>query len=183
MKAYIPVLILVISATVLFAYVRPQYDEIMVLRGEQQEYIDAITRANDIGEKRDQLLQTYRNFSQNDTERLRKALPDRTDMIQLVVDLNALAGKYNASIKDLKAGDSTTAKTKNTNIATTTEAVPYNYSTLTFTTSMNYNAFMSFLADIEKNLRIMDVSSMSLKEDDKTGNTEYIVTVKTYWLK
>lgn len=182
MKGYIPILILVISATVVFLYVRPQYDEILSLQATVKEYDDAIQRANEIGAKRDQLLQTYRNFNQSDMEKLRKSLPDKVDLVQLVVDINALAGKYGATIKDIKGSDAIPKKANSASGAVA-EIMPYEFATLSFSTEMNYPSFMQFLADIEKNLRITDVSSMSLKENIQTGSTEYMVTVKTYWLK
>lgn len=183
MKPYIPLLVLVIAISVAFGYIRPQYDVIQSLQADRAEVVAALARADDVGNKRDQLLQAYRSFPSTDMDRLKKALPDKADQIQLMVDLNALAVKYGSTVpKDAKPQGS--GKSSGGTTATTTnDGRPYTSSTLTIGLSMEYPNFLKFLADVERNLRITDVSGMSVKYDDKTGSYDYTVDLKTYSLR
>jgi Tfp pilus assembly protein PilO len=65
---------------------------------------------------------------------------------------------------------------------------PYGEFTLSFTTTGQYKNFLSFISDLEQNLRLVDISAVEFKlsEGAERGvgdSLSYKVTLKTYWLK
>jgi hypothetical protein len=55
---------------------------------------------------------------------------------------------------------------------------------VTFTTTMPYNNFLDFLADVQRSLKLTDVASADFQTGDvSTGLYTYSVTLKSYWLK
>jgi hypothetical protein len=70
-----------------------------------------------------------------------------------------------------------------------------NYGTwnLQFSTEGTYSNFLSFVQDLEKNLRIVDISSIEFSSDTGTGGVgmstsspdtyTYTFKIETYWLK
>lgn len=53
---------------------------------------------------------------------------------------------------------------------------------VSFGVSATYDQFMSFLEDLEADLRIMDLTKLSVKASDK-GVYDYTLEFNTYWLK
>ena len=184
MKFLTPLLLIGISVALFLMFINPTYQTIGVLREEGSQYTAALDRAKQAGVKRDQLVSKYNSFSSEDLKRLLKVLPDRVDNIKLVVDVNNLAAKYGTSIRDIKVGDNTQTSKPNAIIA---EAASKPYGTLSvgFGVTMSYENFLRFLNDIEQSLRLTDVSAIEFDTiaSGTSGNYNYIVTVKTYWLK
>jgi len=72
------------------------------------------------------------------------------------------------------------------------DARKYNAFPLGFTTEGDYDSFLLFLKDLEYNLRLIDVKSISFSVPQDTGKPidgldsnvyRYTVKVETYWLK
>ncbi|NDE67999.1 hypothetical protein EB052_00165, partial [bacterium] len=59
---------------------------------------------------------------------------------------------------------------------------PYNTMSLTFNVTGKYQDFLDFLRDLEKSLRILDTTKISLSAND-TGTYDYGVELRTYWLR
>ena len=53
---------------------------------------------------------------------------------------------------------------------------------VSFTTSASYNTFLAFIRDLEKSLRIMDITAIQFGASD-TQVYDYSVDIRTYWLK
>jgi len=184
MKLLTPVFLIAISITTFYWFINPHYGEVGKLRESKSEHEAAVERAQQTGLKRDELVNRYNSFSSTDLERLRKFLPDTTDPLKLLVDVNAIAVKYGSGIKDIQvvepkqqSGISQAAGPDQTT------QTPYVTSELSFSVEMNYEKFLQFLADVERNLRLTDFGGMSFAPvDDKTAYN-YIVTFKTYSLK
>ncbi len=176
MKILTPLLLIAISIGLFFVYINPAYSEIGALRDQNKSLTAALDRAQQAGIKRDQLLSKRNQFSTEDLNRLQKILPDSIDNIRLVVDINSIAVKYGTSIKAVKVEPVVNTP------GSPAPATPYDGATITFDIVLTYDNFLSFLADIERNLRLTDVVAVSFDTGDKSVY-QYNVTLKTYRLK
>ncbi len=105
-------------------------------------------------------------------------LPDHIDNVRLIIDLDEMAKNYNMRVRNFKT-DSTQKKD-----VIGKEGDAYGTLTLSFSTTAPYNTFLAFLHDIEKSLRILDVTAIQFSSNDTDSQLyDYNVTVKTYWLK
>ena len=60
---------------------------------------------------------------------------------------------------------------------------PYGTLTLSFNVTASYTTFLAFMRDLERSLRILDISSIKFGASDTSQVYDYEVTIKTYWLK
>ena len=141
-------------------------------------YDQALNNSRVILKKRDDLAAQYKLFSEKDLDSIKKLLPDHVDNVQLILDINGIAKSRGMTLKSIKIdeGDSSSGKVIGPN------KNPYSSILVSFKVTSSYQDFISFLDDMEQSLRIVDVTSLSFKSNDK-GIYDYDVTIKTYWLK
>jgi hypothetical protein len=179
MRFLTPILMLAAAVGMFFLFINPHYKTITELRAQALEYDNAIERAQAVVAKKDQLLAKKNAFNPEDIKRLQKMLPDNVDAVRLIIDLNGLANKYNSSIQDIKLTQDNT-QTQQT-VGAPTQL--YTSSLVGFTVSMNYDQFLSYLKDIEKSLRLLDIAAITFKPEDNSSVYKYGITLKAYALK
>lgn len=184
MKILTPILLIVLALSLFFWFVVPTYQSLGSLRVERSQYEDALVAAKEASVKRDELVNKYNSMSSADLDKLEKLLPDSIDTVRLVVDLNTIAAKYgpigSAGIRDIKMS---TVGDPQSNVVVAQDQSPYGTLVVTFTTSMAYDKFLNFVRDLERSLKILDISSILFRPVD-TGNVyEYTISLKTYWLR
>lgn len=173
MKAYTPILLIVLSIGLFFFYVQPQYytindngDQLAALQAAKQQAQDAIV-------KRDSLINKYNSLNPTDIARLQAALPDTLDTIKLIVDMGSVASRYSTQLKNIRVSTANDGSGAGT----------YGTINLGFTITLPYDTFKTFLKDLERNLRISDITSVSFSPTDSGSNYDFNVSLKTYWLK
>jgi Tfp pilus assembly protein PilO len=179
---FITFLVLIgISGAAVFFYVHPQYEHVKVLRAEADEYAVAVEKARAAEQTRDRLVARLNSFSKSELEKLDKIAPTDVDSIRLLLDINELAKKYNTSISGIKVQRETTPATSG--IANRGAKEGYEALVITFNVSATYPTFIQFLKDMEKSLRIIDVTSIKFRPTEGAGAYEYEISFKTYYLK
>ena len=159
------------------------------------KYISALDNAKKLISVREKVLKDYKNISQEDRARLEKMLPKSVDNIRLIIDLSSVAKKHGFVLKNIKTqaskqadakGTLSTPVVQNLNIG---DASGSNISapildtvTVSFSISAPYQQFISFLQDLEANLRIMDISRLTATAND-SGIYDWTIELKTYWLR
>ena len=180
MKNNTAIILLLLSVGLFYTFTNAQYREVKELRTLANKYRDVLQDVSAIVELRDRLLITYKALPKAEIDRMNKVLPDNVDTVRLALDLDSLASRYGISIKNIQA---TTDASENANlIVLPEEAGVYDKATVSFGFISNYENFMRLLADLEKNLRIMDVRSI-LFESSESGLYDFQVSTETYWLK
>jgi Tfp pilus assembly protein PilO len=182
MKALLPILFVVIAGGIFFGFINPTYTSVKVLKAEEATYDGALTKSRELQSVRDQLLARYNTFSQDDLARLAKLIPDNIDNIRLIIDLDGIASNHGMHVRDvaLNTGASQADRLKSGEIGAGDQR--YDYVTLSFTVSGNYDTFRAFLDDLQSSLRLVDVDSVSFTST-ATGIYDYGIGIKTYWLK
>ncbi len=185
MKSIFPILLIVGAVGLFITVTDPQYQTAKETQTQVDSLSSALDKSQQIIAKRSELQKQYNAFAPKDVSSINKLLPDNVDNVQLVLDMNGIARNHGMVLRNIKIQDQTSA---NTSAAQTTQTTlgpdnsPVGSFTLSFNITGDYQSFTGFLKDLEQSLRIVDVTGISFKSSDK-GIYDYVVTVKTYWLK
>jgi len=188
------VVLVIVSVALFFSFVDPLYRRedpekpgIKVLQAEIAKYDEALDRSKELVAEKTRLVAVRASIDAESRERLEKLLPDSIDNIRLIIDINNIAKPYNLFLNDLKlTGLDETGKSDNTTAAAREAAIGGNETigsvTLSFAVTAQYEVFKQFMRDLEKSLRLVDVTDLSLKAAEQ-DYYEFKVTLKTYWLR
>ncbi|HWC57805.1 MAG TPA: hypothetical protein VG621_02560 [Candidatus Paceibacterota bacterium] len=199
MKSFISLLFITISVVVFFVFIRPLYESASVTHQEVAAEKENLATASQLVQSRDALMQTYQSIAPADLQNIKTLLPDSVDNIRLIIQINALATQHGLSL--LRNVDYQTQDDQGSTSQTSADGsvpafqnpqapqTPYGQFTISFETTGQYKDFLSFLSDLEQNLRLVDVVSVEFEPapTSTTGQQAtpelYKVTLRTYWLK
>ena len=148
---------------------------------------NALAAASQFVDKQNQLLAARSAIPETDLTRLKSFLPDGVDNVQLILDLDALAKRSGVEIRDIAVALPGSLDTKQGTAKTQTKQLPLAdmpQGTLTVSLKLlgTYDGFRAFLAGVERSLRLLDVSALSVK-DSTTGVYEFSMDLSLYWLR
>jgi Tfp pilus assembly protein PilO len=175
MNALTTLALLGISIASFFVYTNPTYKSVESLKAEAAQYELALDKAKEAEVKKEELISKYNTFSADDLDNLYKLLPDTVDNIRLLLDINQVASSYGTSITNIQVDSGQTNTQAN-------DPRPYGSLIVKFTITLSYENFQKFLRDIERNLRVTDINTLSFISSE-SGLYTYEVAIKTYWLK
>lgn len=187
MNLITPLILIIISIGAFFGYIDPNYRgenlggekrSIMSLKAEDAEYQSALNNTSAIRMKRQALVDKQGQISPENLAKLEKLLPDNIDNIKLVIDMNEIAKNHSLTIKNIKLD--TAVKTDSNKLGA--DNSKYGTVGLSFSVTSSYANFQNFLTDLEKSLRLVEITDLSVTGND-TGLYEFSVSLKTYWLK
>lgn len=181
----VPTIILVIAGAIFFAYTRPTYQSIGNLKARADAYDIALSNSRELQAVRDELTAKYNAFSPEDIARVEAMLPDTVDSVQLVIDLDDLAQAHGLVFKNSDF-DATAAQGEQSLNDLKLQNKEYRTSDLTFVVEGTYEDFQSFLRDLERSLRLIEIDDLSFSAAPTTtgGNKfSYTVDIVTYWLR
>ncbi len=191
-KFIVPTIIIIVSAIIFFVFTKPAYESIAVLRVESEAYDQALTNSKKLQEVRDELTLKYNSMSPEDLERIEKLLPDTIDNVRLVIDIKNVAATHGLIWRSADFGDTDTTTDKNGKPLQSQGATDLLYKsrdyqryTLGFSVEGSYEVFQDFVSDLEKSLRIVDISNVtfsSVETAKGTGSYRFDVDIQTYWL-
>jgi len=191
-------ILLVLAAGIYFTVTKDMYSESKTIREVNAQYVSAINNADQLIKVRDQVLENYNNLSQDDRDRLNKMIPNTVDNIRLIIDLNSVALRHGFSLRNIKAAasdqaDNVVPKTASTRTGPTISKNNINKNDaiatpvldtvkVSFSVSAPYLQFISFMQDLEADLRIMDLTHLSMSAND-TNIYDFSVEFDTYWMR
>ncbi len=173
------------------------YDGIKNIETQKQSYSLALDNAKNLEARRNELTQKYNNISTEDITKLESLVPNNVDNIKLVLELETLAQKHDLLIENPKLENKSEITTGNTNQPgrnpNDPSSLPYGTFRLDFSVRADYQKLKSFISDIEKNLRLIEIVSIDLKVPENVDKTKlkkypegtYDVNIKAviYYLK
>lgn len=186
----------VVGAIALFVfYTQPAYDIVKAEQANIAEYDAALEKASELQRLKQALLSRYNAMDTADVTRLQKLLPDHVDNVRLILDLDNMAARRGLSIENVVVGNPAGSPERTVVGAIGANRSKYDSLTLKFSTSGTYTDFLGFMRDLEGDLRIVDIVSLSLAR--ATGERapfsqpgafaepvyRYDLSVRTYWLK
>lgn len=179
-KSLFPIFLLAAAISIFYFFTDPTYQEIKTLKLEGKSYADALDNSKKLQAVRDQLLAKYNAIPQTQIDRLERMVPNNVDNVRLVLEIDRIAAKYGMSIKNIKLSKENTSKEKN---LIGKDNKTYGTLSLEFSVDGPYQNFISFISDLEKNLRIVDIDSVSFSSANSSDVIQFGVKIKTYWLK
>ncbi len=204
LRFIMPAILIGISITVFVMFTNPIYNDIEKLRTEVASYNEALDNFKTFDYTKEVLTAKESAINRDDLVKLQKLLPDNIDNIRLILEIEKIAFPYGMILKDVKydAIDTATAKKNSAGgaVATPSEdrsqfaSKDYGVWDLSFSTTDTYDDFLNFTRDLEKNLRIVDISSIQFSSNGAGGSGsnsnsaspesyQYSFKIKTYWLK
>ncbi len=182
MSRFLPFAALLIAIALFFGYVNPAYTGSIAAQEAQIASADnALTAAAAYSAKENQLAAARDQISTANLDRLTTFLPDSVNNVQSILDINALAARSGLSISSIDVGADTpsaAAAQKGLPIG----SGPVGSITILVNATGTYSAFHSFLVGVESSVRLLDVSTLSVKGSD-TGVYSYQITLRLYWLR
>ena len=193
-----PAILIGISVATFFMFSNPIYVGIKDLRIRVASYSGALDNHKSYKNAIDSLTKKNNDINLDDKIKLQKLLPNNVDNIRLILEIEQIALPYGMSLKDIKySATKDTTKSAKSGEATvvqgggevaTSYLKDYGVWDLEFSTTGTYNNFLNFTRDLERNLRIVDVSSIQFSSEVASNSTlpesySYSFKIKTYWLK
>ncbi len=184
MKNIIPIIVTIISIATFVLIVQPQYNEIKEMQVQETELQDVLDNARKLQSLRDSLLEKRNNISNADIRRLEKLIPESADNVKLILEFQQIAERYNLEIQAASATKENEGSGEEQQQTFDIETNDYGVITLDFSLSGGYSQGISFLKDIERNLRITDIRSLTINPPSGDGlEYGYELSIDTYWLK
>jgi Tfp pilus assembly protein PilO len=190
MNIITPLILIIISIGTFFAYIDPNYRgtnlsngnrSIQELQTEDDEYKKALNTVQELASKRNDLMTRSSGFSNEDLLKLEKLLPDNIDNIKLIIDMDNIGDKHNLVLKGAKLD--TSANTDANKLGANNNN-KYGTIGISFSVTASYEKFQDFLGDLEKSLRLVEITDLSITGNSaSTGLYDFSVSLKTYWLK
>ncbi len=194
----LPIILIAISVTGFFIVTDPLYNKISLAKDQIASFNEALDNSKALEAERDKLTQKYNSFDPGNITKLQKLLPDNVDNIRLILEIENIASPYGMVLKDVKydATDNNAPAASQTigNVKAKNSLSNKNYGIwdLEFSTQGTYSNLVSFIKDLENNLRIVDVSSIDFSSGANPNiglnpslpeAYKYNFRIRTYWLK
>lgn len=200
------ILFLVIAVLLFFFFIDPTYGDVKELRTNVATYNAALSNSTDLQKTRDGLVGQYKEIKETDRDRLVRLLPSTINNIELILEIEKIANLHGMPVGDIKFDSTNIVTNKDDSNKSETVAVAesnpsdylsYGIFPVEFTIEGRYDTFISFLKDLENNLRLVDVKSISFSVPASSGSSEvatgankidpsiyrYSLKIETYWLK
>lgn len=182
-------LILLIASIGVFVFIiNPDFDasrpeSLKSLINQNNSYKTALQTATGLKAKRDKIVEDYKKI-ENKKSVVEEIVPDGLDTIRLILYLNTMADKYGFSVKNIKFSNIENKEDKKNAASKETKQLlssnKYKNAQISFSINTSYDNFNLFLSDVESSLKVLDVTSVSVKAND-TGVYDYNLTIQTYY--
>lgn len=180
MKNIIPLILIAAAVWIFWGYTSVIYKEAGGLREVRTDYENKLAQANEFQRKYEGLVSAYQSFSEADLTHLSRLAPDKMDAIRLAIGVSEIAARQGLLIEDIKISE----PAKETKEAVTESGL--GNTDLSFSVTSGYERFVAFLQDLEKSLRILDVTNIEFATaKDFAGSSSYNFNLglRAYWLK
>lgn len=176
-RLIITLLLIGASVGIFMVPTRALMDEAVPIKVERDDYKRALDDADKIIARRNELEQLKNQISNSDEAYLDKFLPNNVDSVRLIVEIKDIVeSKRGLVLQDISVSG------KEEDLASALEAEGFSSTQLSLSVRGDYFAFKSLLADLERNLRIVDVVDLEINVDSITGEQSYDVLLRTYWI-
>lgn len=198
-KFILPTIFIGVAITGFFIFTVPLYKNVSQERRQVSSYNEALDNSKALEAERDKLTEKYNSINPENLLKIQKLLPDNVDNIRLILEIEKIAlpygmtlkdVKYDNNSKDTKSPESQTENSPSQKESTINSNKNYGVWNLEFSTQGTYHNFISFIKDLENNLRIVDISSIQFTSSAELGLNpslpeayKYSFIIKTYWLK
>ncbi|MEK7606352.1 MAG: hypothetical protein AAB458_02045 [Patescibacteria group bacterium] len=185
MKNVISLILIVVAIILFFSYTNGKFIILKVLGAEENKYDQALEKSKELIALRDALLSKYNAIPTDDLEKINRVIPNSVDSVRLIIEINAIAARHKLTLLDIGVGEVGSGSPIN-DVPGRLGPVSSSYGTVpvAFGVNTTYQGFLEFIADLERNLRLVDLRTVSFGQASAgTGLTEYGISFDTYWMK
>jgi hypothetical protein len=191
----IAALILGAALMVYFEFIIPAYASLQLVKGQQESEATLYANEQQVVSKVQSLLATYQNDASS-SQSVAMALPVGLDVSGALAQIYGIATNANVTVQgtqiSTQAVQTATAPATTVGAAAATGSIVKPTGTVSFqvTGSASYESFKSFLQGLETNIRIFNVTAISLQpaaiaatktQAASTDMFNYTMTVVTYY--
>ncbi|MFA6094359.1 MAG: hypothetical protein WC757_00515 [Candidatus Paceibacterota bacterium] len=179
MNIIVTLLLFATSLGIFFGFTKPQYEKITDDISLRDQYAQVLTRMETLKNKSNELAGQYSAIPKDGILKINQALPDSNDSVQTIMTIQKLAARNGVTLTNAGVDapkDSTTASAR--------KASTMGESVLTFKAQAPYTSIVKFLGEVERNLRLIDIQSLSVVGDEKAVNKngyEVDVSLVIHW--
>ena len=193
MRTIIPILLLAISVGLFFTFIDPQYQKVKSLRVDRNKYSETLDTSNKVQKKKKDLQDANGQITEEQNRRLEILLPRRVESIKFIRDVNGIATDKGIFLENIKVGSGVSSR-KNTAprspVSRNAEAsvvgkggeVLYVSTEFSFGFKSSYEVFKSFLRDLERSLKLTDVTGIAFSTNE-SNLYEFSLSGKIYSLE
>lgn len=195
-------ILVVLAAALYFTYTSKVWVEAKAVKQVNDQYVSAIANAERLITLRKKANNDYNAITAEDRAKLDKMIPDTVDNIRLIIDLNNLGLQNGLSLKNISAsaksatasGQTQGQAAPNTGGAALRSGTGFNRQaasdinvptmdtvSISFSVSATYQQFIGLMQALEANLRLMDLTHLTVSAND-TGTYDFSVQLNTYYL-
>lgn len=154
-KLIYPALALLTAIGLYLFYIDPAWTNAKALLAREQEFDQSLRDAEEITSLIGRLESSYAGISREDIIRLEKFLPRDIDVTHTIHTLNGIAESHNTAIESITTTDVSGA-------ATDSIRAKVKEHSFRFTIRTTYETFKRIMEDIEKNIQLANVRSLSI---------------------
>jgi len=176
----LPIICVVISILIVVVVVNPSLNKLKMVQQQLVELRQSEKRVNELMSIYDNLRTTYQQISVQDRQVLEKALPSNVNNVRLILELERIAELRGLGFKDvdvvLKTDPGSGTAGASTKQLRKVQAK--------ITLVGDYKAFVQYMGDLEKSLRILTIRSVdfrTIRAEKKPTQFEYDLVLETYW--
>ena len=170
---------LVLGVGLFFGITTSVLDQVNTKRAERDALADILNRFNDIRKIKNDLINSYNSISEEDLSKLNEVVPPNAKEGDLLVTFENMAKDSGLLLKNIEIKS---AVPKDTGLLVVSED-PYDKVSITLTLDGSYEALRSFLSNLERSMRILDVKALSFHAASSATSYEYSMEVTAYMKK
>lgn len=149
--------------------VMPAWAGVGALRTEVGNIEEAISLTREVIRKRDEMEQRYQSLSPEEIERIRAFLPSKSEVGELLIDVDALAKKADVKITGLTFQENAGQSPVDSAESGIQEV------SINFSVSGSYASLQQFITSVQRNLRLIDITNVTFTGADKD---EFLFSIK-----
>ena len=163
---------------IFFTWTQPILSEIKSLYEKQQTLNSALSNFTKFQRQEKEILEKYNATSKDDLGKIGKFLPSMANATDLVVQIESLTRNNGLILKDIdvkkpEETQKSSFEEKKTGVGSIS---------VTMKVIGPYKSFISFLGNLGKNLRLIEIERITFIAGD-ADSYEYNITANTYWKK
>ena len=166
------------AAVIFFTWTQPIFTEIKSLYDKESTLNSTLANFTKFQAQEKNILDKYNSINKDDLTKLNKLLPSMANAVDLVVEVESMAKNSGLIIKDINVKKP--EETQKSSFGEKKSGVGNILITMKIVGP--YKSFVSFLENLEKNLRLTEVERISFIAGD-ADSYEYNIVADTYWKK
>lgn len=173
------VIFILIAVGLFFGLTTGVLDKVNAARAERASLQDVRTRFNDIRKAKNELIDAYNSVSEDNIARINKVAPSSVNEGDLLVAFEKMSKSNGLLLKSIEIKP---AVKQDVGVLVVKED-PYDTVSIMATLDGSYESLKAFLGDLDKSLRIIDITSLSFHVGDNSSTYEYLLEARAYLKK